>query len=94
MTTTISKTGTNYLYICLVYNHLQFYGMSLLLAIVGVVVFLLTEDMSLSMCIVDKWAIANVAILIVEIMAILFVFKAVKQLKSALSESTGKNMQQ
>jgi hypothetical protein len=52
---------------------------ALILAVAGIVVFLLTEDMSLPMGWVDKWAIANIIILIAEIIAIIFVFKTVKQ---------------
>jgi len=48
---------------------------TLILGIVGVVVFLLTEDMSLPMGWVDKWTIVNAAILIVGIITAMFVFK-------------------
>jgi uncharacterized repeat protein (TIGR02543 family) len=45
------------------------------LAVVGVVVFLITEDTHLSMGWVDKWTIVNAVILVIELVAILFVFK-------------------
>jgi uncharacterized repeat protein (TIGR02543 family) len=47
-------------------------------AVIGVVVFLFTEDLSLPIGWLDKWTIVNVAILTVEIVVTLFVFKRVK----------------
>jgi uncharacterized membrane protein len=47
---------------------------TLVLAIVSVVVFLLTEDMSNPKTLVDKWTIINAVLLIAEILSILFVF--------------------
>jgi len=64
---------------------------ALILAVAGLVVFLLTEDMSLPMGWVDKWTIANTIILIAEIIAIIFVFKTVKQTKTINTTSTDKN---
>jgi hypothetical protein len=43
---------------------------SIVLGIAGVIVFLLTEDMSRTMALVDKWTIVNAVILAVEIIAI------------------------
>jgi preprotein translocase subunit SecG len=48
---------------------------TLVMAIAGVVVFLLTEDMSRTLAMVDNWTIVHVAIFIVEIIAIVFTFK-------------------
>ena len=45
------------------------------MGIVGIVVFLLTEDMSRPMALVDNWTIVNVIILIVELIAIVLAFK-------------------
>ncbi|MCL1977786.1 MAG: InlB B-repeat-containing protein [Candidatus Bathyarchaeota archaeon] len=47
----------------------------LALSIVGVVVFLLTEDMSLQMKLIDKWSIVNAAIFLAGIIGIMFAFK-------------------
>ncbi|MCL2359261.1 InlB B-repeat-containing protein, partial [Candidatus Bathycorpusculum sp.] len=52
---------------------------ALALCIIGVVVFLLTEDMSLQMGWVDGWSIVNVAILLVELLCLFFVFKPKKK---------------
>ncbi|MDR0373518.1 MAG: hypothetical protein LBI79_08195, partial [Nitrososphaerota archaeon] len=48
------------------------------LGIAGVVVFLLTEDMSLQMGGVDRWTILNIAIFAVELLSIALVFKYTK----------------
>jgi hypothetical protein len=48
---------------------------TVVLAVVGIVVFLLTEDTRFPMSWVDEWTIVNAAILLVEIVAVLFVFK-------------------
>ena len=45
------------------------------MAIVGIVVFILTEDIRLPMVFVDKWTIVNAIILAVEIVAVVFCFK-------------------
>ncbi|MCL1978373.1 MAG: InlB B-repeat-containing protein [Candidatus Bathyarchaeota archaeon] len=64
------------------------------LGIIGIVVFLLTENTSLPMGIVDKWTIANAVILAVEIICVLFVFKLHKdetnQKQSVSSTPTSK----
>jgi uncharacterized repeat protein (TIGR02543 family) len=54
---------------------------SVVLGIVGIVVFFLTEDMSRVMAWVDKWTIVNAIILIVEIIAAIFTFKTKKEEK-------------
>jgi uncharacterized repeat protein (TIGR02543 family) len=46
--------------------------------IAGVIVFLLTEDMKLSMTMVDNWTIINAIIFIIEIIAIILTFKRKK----------------
>lgn len=52
---------------------------ALVMGIAGIVVFLLTEDTSLSMAITDKWTIVNAIIFITEIIAIAFVCKYEKE---------------
>jgi hypothetical protein len=51
---------------------------ALVLAVVGVVVFLFTEDMGLSMGWVDRWTIVNVVIFVIEIVVLTLVFKREK----------------
>jgi uncharacterized repeat protein (TIGR02543 family) len=46
-----------------------------IMGIVGIIVFLLTENMKLPMTMVDKWTIINAIIFIVEIIAIILTFK-------------------
>jgi predicted outer membrane repeat protein len=46
-----------------------------ILGVVGIIVFLLTENMNNPMTIVDKWTIINAIIFIVEIISIIFTFK-------------------
>jgi uncharacterized repeat protein (TIGR02543 family) len=48
---------------------------ALTLATVGIIVFLLTEDMNRKMAMVDRWTIVNAVIFIAEIIALFFVFK-------------------
>jgi len=48
-------------------------------AIAGFIVFLLTEDMSNKMTMIDKWTIVNVALFIVEIIAIALIIKQNKK---------------
>jgi uncharacterized membrane protein YhaH (DUF805 family) len=64
----------------------------LVLAIVGVVVFLLTEDIRLSMGWVDKWTIVNAIILIVEIIATMFVFHNKKTGTNKTGKKSAKNV--
>ncbi|MCL1969990.1 MAG: InlB B-repeat-containing protein [Candidatus Bathyarchaeota archaeon] len=52
---------------------------SIVLAVVGVVVFCLTENMSLPRVWLDRWTIVNAIILIAEIVTILLVFKKQKK---------------
>ncbi|MCL2477709.1 MAG: hypothetical protein FWE73_10590, partial [Candidatus Bathyarchaeota archaeon] len=51
---------------------------TLAMGIAGIIVFLLTEDMSRTMTLVDKWTIVNVIIFAVQITAIVFTFKRKK----------------
>jgi uncharacterized repeat protein (TIGR02543 family) len=51
---------------------------TMLLAIIGVVVFLLTEDLCLPVGWVDKWTLVNVALLMTEIVVALLIFKRTK----------------
>jgi uncharacterized repeat protein (TIGR02543 family) len=53
---------------------------SLLLCIAAVVTFLLTEDMSNPMVIIDNWTLAHVIMLAVEIVAVAFAFKIFKRI--------------
>ncbi|MDR0470616.1 MAG: hypothetical protein LBH79_02675 [Nitrososphaerota archaeon] len=48
------------------------------MGIAGITVFLLTEDLSRTMGLVDNWTIVNVIILVVEIIAATLVFKYTK----------------
>jgi Ca2+/Na+ antiporter len=52
---------------------------TVVLAIISVVVFLLTENTKLPMGWVDKWTVVNAVILIVEIITIYICLKTVKQ---------------
>jgi H+/gluconate symporter-like permease len=51
---------------------------TIVLAIVGIVVFYFTENMKLPMRMVDNWTIVNAIILIVELIAVFLVFKQTK----------------
>ena len=55
------------------------FALSVVLGIVGLIVFVLTEDMSLPMRYVDNWTIINAIIFIVEIVVIILAFKYKKQ---------------
>jgi hypothetical protein len=59
-------------------------------SVVGVVVFLFTEDWHLLSAWVDRWTIVNVAILILEIVAIMLVFKR-KKVKTYPEKSNQNN---
>jgi len=48
---------------------------ALVLGVAGIIVFILTEDLSLEMSFVDNWTIVNLFIFIAELIAIAFVFK-------------------
>jgi hypothetical protein len=48
---------------------------ALVMGVVGLVVFLLTEDMSRVMGMVDNWTIVHVVIFVMVIIAVMFVFK-------------------
>ncbi|MDR0471503.1 MAG: InlB B-repeat-containing protein, partial [Nitrososphaerota archaeon] len=56
-------------------RRLFWFLLSVILGIVGIVVFLLTEDMSRPMALVDNWTIVNVIIFVVELIAIVLTFK-------------------
>ena len=56
-------------------RRLFWFLLSVIMGIVGIVVFLLTEDMSRPMALVDNWTIVNVIIFIVELIAIVLTFK-------------------
>jgi uncharacterized repeat protein (TIGR02543 family) len=55
---------------------------ALALSIAGIIVFLLTEDMSRKMVMIDKWTIVNAVIFIIEIIAILYIYKHNKKDKN------------
>ncbi|MDR0797791.1 MAG: hypothetical protein LBE70_03630, partial [Nitrososphaerota archaeon] len=48
---------------------------SVIMGIVGIIVFLLTEDMTRPMVLVDRWTIVNAIIFIIELIAIALTFK-------------------
>jgi len=48
---------------------------ALVLGVVSIIVFLLTEDLSLKMGLVDRWTIVNAILFVVEFVAIILVFK-------------------
>jgi len=56
-------------------RRLFWFLLSVIMGIVGIVVFFLTEDMSRPMVLVDNWTIVNVIVFIVELIAIAFTFK-------------------
>ena len=51
---------------------------TLIMAVAGAILFLVTEDMRLPMVMVNKWTIVNAAIFIIEAAAAMFVFKKKK----------------
>jgi len=50
------------------------------LGVVGVVVFLCTEDLGLGVGLVDRWTIVNVVVFVVEVVFVVFVFRCRKAL--------------
>jgi H+/gluconate symporter-like permease len=56
-------------------RRLFWFLLSVILGIAGIVVFLLTEDMTRPMAMVDRWTIVNVIIFVVELIAIALTFK-------------------
>jgi uncharacterized repeat protein (TIGR02543 family) len=60
-------------------RRLFWYLLSVIMGVVGVIVFLLTEDMSRTMALVDWWTIVNAVIFIVEVIAIVLIFKREKK---------------
>jgi hypothetical protein len=65
--------------------------LSVVLGVVGVVVFLLTEDMSRMMVWVDSWTIVNAIILVVEIIAVTFTLKSKKEKDEYGNDEWGEN---
>ena len=63
------------------------YVTAVVMGIVGLIVFLLTEDMSRPRAWVDSWTIVNAIIFIIEIIAIAFTFKTKKTAKEEPKES-------
>ena len=51
------------------------FALGVILGILGIVVFLLTEDLSRPMALVDNWTIVNAIILAIQILAIVLTFK-------------------
>jgi len=47
-------------------------------AVVGIIVFILTEDMSLPMVLLDNWTIVNAIIFVLGIVSYRFIFKREK----------------
>jgi H+/gluconate symporter-like permease len=56
-------------------RRLFWFLLSVIMGIAGIIVFILTEDMSRPMALVDNWTIVNVIIFIVELIAIVLTFK-------------------
>jgi predicted outer membrane repeat protein len=56
-------------------RRLFWFLLSVIMGVVGIVVFLLTEDLSRPMALVDEWTIVDVIILAVQIIAMGFTFK-------------------
>ncbi|MCL2642273.1 MAG: InlB B-repeat-containing protein, partial [Candidatus Bathyarchaeota archaeon] len=61
---------------------------ALVMGIVGIVVFLLTENMNYTMTLVDKWTIVNAVIFVVEIIAIALIFKHKKTTTTTTTTAT------
>jgi len=59
------------------------------MAIAGIVVFMLTEDMRLPMVLVDRWTIVNALILAVEILAVIFCLKRKDHINDKEEEDRG-----
>jgi len=51
---------------------------AMIMALAGIILFFITEDMRLPMVLVDRWTIVNAVIFIIEVIAVLFVFKKKK----------------
>ncbi|MCL2134138.1 MAG: InlB B-repeat-containing protein [Candidatus Bathyarchaeota archaeon] len=64
-----------------------------IMGILGIIVFILTEDMTLPMQYVDKWTIVNAIIFIVEIIAITLTFKHQKIDKTKPDEEDNQTQQ-
>jgi hypothetical protein len=53
--------------------------LTIIMALLGVVVFVLTQDMAQPMVLVDWWTIINAVILIVEAIAVMLLFRKVEE---------------
>ena len=49
--------------------------MTLIMAIMGILLFILTEDMRLPMILADKWTLIHIIIISIEVVAVLFAFR-------------------
>jgi len=49
--------------------------MTLIMAIIGILVFILTQDMRLPMILADRWTLIHVIIIIIELVAVVFAFR-------------------
>jgi uncharacterized repeat protein (TIGR02543 family) len=63
---------------------------ALALGIAGIIVFILTEDMSRKMAMVDMWTIVNAIIFIAEIIVVAFIFKRSKDQKQQEASNTSR----
>ncbi|MCL2172495.1 MAG: InlB B-repeat-containing protein [Candidatus Bathyarchaeota archaeon] len=63
-------------------RRLFWFLLNVVMGIVGIIVFILTEDMSRPMVLVDKWTIVNAIIFIVELIAIALTFKRKNKTKT------------
>jgi heme/copper-type cytochrome/quinol oxidase subunit 2 len=60
---------------------------SILMAVLGIVVFLVTEDITRLMVLIDNWTIVNFIILVVEVLGSILAFKRKKQDKKVSEEA-------
>jgi heme/copper-type cytochrome/quinol oxidase subunit 2 len=58
------------------------------MGIAGIIVFFLTEDLNRTMGLVDNWTIVNVIMLVVEVIAVAFVFKYKKHQQNSENPNT------
>ena len=59
-------------------RRLFWFFLSVILGIAGIIVFILTEDITRKVALVDRWTIVNLIIFVVEIITILLIFKRKK----------------
>ena len=62
---------------------LRWLALTFIMAIAGVLIFILTQDMRLPMVIVDRWSILNAIILAAEIVAVVHSFKRKQHISDA-----------